>query len=146
MKIPSRNVMRLKVVKTWYCIPWWAVLDAVDISTTMLIRDVDWEACQWRPVPWDAVAGTLMHHLQSSCQRQITDRAYCRTSITKFLTDRKLEQSQRQVVSVQDEDIQIVLVNIKLCTISSWNIRIGIFMWLNWSHVNPMPSVNESVD
>jgi len=40
-------------------IPWWEVFVAVDISTTMLIKDVDWATCQWMPVPWGFSGGTL---------------------------------------------------------------------------------------
>ena len=32
-------------------IPWWAVFGAVDMCTTMFTNEVDWETCQWRPVP-----------------------------------------------------------------------------------------------
>ena len=40
-------------------IPWWEVFVAVDISKTMFIKDVDWETCQWMPVPCGFSGGTL---------------------------------------------------------------------------------------
>lgn len=60
IQMPVRWRLNHKPVKGSIYIPWWAVLSALDISNTMLIKEVAWATCQCIPVPWDFCGGTLI--------------------------------------------------------------------------------------
>jgi hypothetical protein len=70
MKIPTNHEWKrlMNIAKKTY-IPWWEVFIAVDISKTMLIKDVDWETCQWIPVPCGFSGRTLLTNIVKTKSR-----------------------------------------------------------------------------
>jgi len=67
----------------------------------------------------------------------IIKRTDCRRSITKFLTERKLDHPQLLQACRDRINIQVVLVDVELGTIPSGDVRIGICqMGLRWTNTS----------
>lgn len=121
-------------------IPWWEVFVAVDISKTIFIKDVDWETCQWMPVPCDFSGGTLLTSIIKSKSRfKWITKVYIPSNINYKVPHWSVADKKRWVEAANTfaRDVQIVGGIIKLSTASPRNVWICIYgVHVCWTEVD----------